>query len=134
MNKEGGKGNFTLRSYCVLPGIKFAPKWLIYKTIGDCIHNLQSPSSPLKNPCIFLYCVILGKWVRCKKILCKKKIVVSAILIPSALPQSVVHPAHCSGFSRRVFRTTSFARTCSVHPGHTKEIHPIWACLVMVCV
>jgi histone H2B len=23
---------------------------LIYKTIGDCIHNLQSPSSPLKNP------------------------------------------------------------------------------------
>ena len=73
MNKEGGKGNFTLRSSCVLPGIKFAPKWLIYKTIGDCIHNLQSPPSPLKNPRIFFYCVILGKWVRCKKILCKKK-------------------------------------------------------------
>jgi hypothetical protein len=50
---------------------------------------------------------------------------ISAILIPSAPPQNVVHPAHCSVCSRRVFRTTSFARTCSAHPRHTKEIHPL---------
>ena len=55
----------------------------------------------------------------------KKKIVGSAILIPSAPPQNVVHPAHCPVCSRRVFRTTSFARTCSANPGHTKEIHPL---------
>ena len=73
-----------------------------------------------------MYCIILGKWVRCKQILCKKKkIVGSAIFIPSAPPQNLVHPAHCSVCSHRVFRTTSFARTCSAHPEHTKEIHPL---------
>ena len=53
-----------------------------------------------------------------------KGIVGSAILIPSAPPQNVVHPADCSVWSRRVFHTTSFARTCSADAGHTKEIHP----------
>ena len=127
MNKEEGKWNFTLISSCVLPGIKFATKWLIYKTIGDCIHNLQSPYSHLKKIHAFLlYCVILGKWVRCKTFYVKKKMVGSAILIPSAPPQNVVHSAHCSVCSRRVFRTTPFVRTCSAHPEHTKEIHPIF--------
>jgi hypothetical protein len=32
---------------------------------------------------------------------------------------------HTVLFVRAVFRTTSFARTCSAHPEHTKEIHPI---------
>jgi len=47
-----------------------------------------------------------------------KGIVGSAILIPSAPPQNVVHPAHCSVCSHRVFRTTSFPRTCLAHPRH----------------
>ena len=29
------------------------------------------------------------------------------------------------GVPRRLFRTTSFARTCLAHPEHTKEIHPV---------
>jgi hypothetical protein len=58
------------------------------------------------------------------------KIVGSAILIPSAPPQNVVYPADCSVCSRRMFRTTSFARTCSAHPEHTKEIHPQLYCLL----
>ena len=51
----------------------------------------------------------------------KEKIVGSAILIPSAPLQHVVHHAHCSDCSQRVFRTTSFARTCSAHPGIGKK-------------